>query len=525
MPSIEIKSIDRVGEGDRLLMDAGAFARAGSPVDERSIRHLGRHRVRIIPTLALTYEESRLGGDENATIEKFLKARQGPWETVRGRIYEKLKSCYVPFSESDHAFQAPGKRKQIVPGVLLEPRPERLYLDDIAAGSGRILPDEAVRYLRDGLNTIFAMLVKLTVRSAETRGSQKRIPRLGFFTIRMQSRYDGERLVAVGDAHIRHALDSACYFLSIMININKKRIISGAPLTERRFDPSSTASQDSLFQYSQEFIVDAALGILLHALGFAHQDIHRVVSTASLIDGESVAEKRRIRLIQRNILVSRNLLRERHDISAISRMMLLQQHSYPDGTGFPPPNENKYLHEFVRLFHIVAAWDEMTNPATSHTPFSRMDVLDYLRDNAGEYRWDRERFSPGSRFDSSLLEEFLQIIAPWQPGEKVYLYNGDRRNAYLFVGRVHSYLDQPLPLISILKDERSGKSYPFGRLLFHLPSSTGFFMDGGKAVKKMKAEWIGRLRIHDLMINPGSIGEYQDLLYGSVLPLAKGVRS
>ena len=83
----------------------------------------------------------------------------------------------------------------------------------------------------------------------------------------------------------------------------------------------------------------------------------------------------------------------------------------------------------------------MTNPATSHTPFSRMDVLDYLRENAGEYRYDRERVTPGPRFDSGLLDEFLQILSPWQPGEKVYLYNGDRRNAYLFVGRVYSYKD------------------------------------------------------------------------------------
>ena len=341
MPSIELKSIDRVVEGDRLLLDAGVFAKAGSPVDERAIRHLGRHRVRIIPTLALTCEESRGGVDENAAIEKFLKSREGPYETVRGRIHEKLKSCYVPFSESDSVFQAQGKRRQIVPGVLLEPRPERLYLADIAAGSGRILPEEAVRYLRDGLNTIFGMLAKLTVRSADTRGSRKRIPRLGFSTIRMQSRYDGERLATVGDAHILHALDSACYFLSTMININKKRIISGAPLTEKCFDPSSSATQESIFQYSQGFIVDAALGILLHALGFAYQEIHRVVSTASLIDGESAAEKKQIKLIQRNILVARNLLRERHDISAISRMMLLLQHTYPDGTGFPPPQREQ----------------------------------------------------------------------------------------------------------------------------------------------------------------------------------------
>lgn len=513
-----------MGEGERLLLDAGVYAKAGTSADERIITHLGRHRVRVVPTVSLSYEERRAERGEEELIREFLAGQSGPFTTVRTRLYEKLKSCYVPFSEADSGFQAPGKRKQIVKGVLLEPRPEKLYLADIDAGSRAILPEASVRYLRDGLTSLYAMLSRLTVRNRETRGKKRRIPRVGYHTIRLQTRYDGDRIATVGDAHVHHAVDCACYFLTAMININKERILAGAPLTEKRFDPNSSVEKETLFQYSQDFIVDAALGVLLHALGFAQSEIHQTVSTSTLIDGVSAAEQRRIKILQRNVTVLKNLIRDRHDISSISRMMLVMQKIYPDGSGYPPPNENRYLHEFVRLFQIIALYDELTNPVTSHTPFSRMEVIQYLRDRAGSYLFDRERFTPQSRFDAALLEGFLRILAPFEPGEKVYLYNGERRNAFLFVGRVHSYLEEPIPLISILKDERSGKTYPFGRLVFHIPSSTGLFMEQGRVIKRIKADWIGGLQIHDLMLNPGRISEHQDLLYGSEMPLAKGVR-
>lgn len=524
MPSIELKSIDRVGEGERLLLDAGVYAKAGTPADERIIKHLGRHRVRVVPTLSLSYEEQKSEKDEDQLIREFLESQNGPFSTVRIRLYEKLKSCYVPFSEADGAFQNPGKKKQIVKGVLLEPRPEKLYLADIDAGSRAILPEASVRYLRDALTSLYAMLSKLTVRNRETRGKKRRIPRIGYHTIRLQTRFDGDRIATVGDAHVHHALDCACYFLTAMININKERILAGAPLTEKRFDPNSSVEKDTLFQYSQDFIVDASLGVLLHALGFSQAEVHRTVSTSTLIDGVSAAEQRRIKTLQRNVTVVKNLIRDRHDISSITRMLLLMQKLFPDGSGYPPPNENRHLHEFVRLFQLIAAYDELTNPVTSHTPFSRMEVIQHLRRNSGAYLYDRERFTPQARYDASLLEGFLQILAPYEAGEKVYLYNGDRRNAFLFVGRVHSYLEEPIPLISILKDERSGKTYPFGRLVFHIPSASGFFMEKGKVIKRIQAEWIGKLQIHDRMLNPGRMSEYQDLLYGNEMPLAKGLR-
>ena len=91
-------------------------------------------------------------------------------------------------------------------------------------------------------------------------------------------------------------------------------------------------------------------------------------------------------------------LLDRQDISSISRMMCSMRRRYPDGSGIPPLNENKLLHEFVRMYQVIDFY----------------------------------------RFESKLVKEFLQVLKPYERGEKVYLYASGKRNEHLFVGRVFS---------------------------------------------------------------------------------------
>jgi hypothetical protein len=127
--------------------------------------------------------------------------------------------------------------------------------------------------------------------------------------------------------------------------------------------------------------------------------------------------------------------------------MVSLQADFPDGSGFPPPNENRFLHEFVRLFHIISYYDELTNPAVFSSVFARFDALTYLEHYIGEYRYNRERFSAQAKFDAHLLKEFTSMLAPRLAGEKVHLYKRSNRSSRLFTGRVHSYLGSYLPLV------------------------------------------------------------------------------
>lgn len=527
MPSIERKSIDRIRAGDRLLVDAGVFAKAGQPITEKTIQLLARHKITYVPTISPTYEEKE-SMDEKAAevfIQKEIEKVGGIFSEQRRKLYEKCKSMLQPFSEADKIFWEHGKKKQITEGILLERNPGSLYQPDINAGSNVLLTQNDFRFLYENMVGAYNRLSKLTRIDAETRGQKNRIPRQGYHTIRLQSYYDGGRLSTIGDAMVYHALDTALVFLVTMVNINKKRTVAGFPLSEERFDPDKSHEETSVFRYQPEMIIETAAGILLHTFGLLHSKIHEAVSSKPLLSRDDSKGLQIVRLLQRNINVVHNLFRERREISSLSRMVASMQNEYPDGTGFPPPNENKFIHEFIRLYQIIDTYDELTNPVLRKSPYSREDVISYLKANSGPYEYNREKFSPSPRFDETLLEEFLQVLAPYLAGEKVYLYLPDNKSSSAFVGRVYSYLDSHVPLISILKDERRNKTYRFGQMLFYIPTGNAIVMDKGKVTKKLKIAWVANLKIYDKSIDPGDMASYSDIIYGKERPLSRRQQS
>ena len=528
MPSIEIKSLDRIKPGDRLLVDAGVFAKAGRPVDEKVINLLVRHKVSYVPTIAPTYEElellKRKELDVSTVVEKELEHRLTSIDKLRFKMIDKLKSIYISYSETDSVFQVRGKKKQMAKGILLEAEPGVLYQPEIDAGSHLLISPGHIKFLKDCLFSYNSIIERMVVRDTDTRGQKNIIPRQLFHTIRLHSYYGGDKVSSIGDAVPWQFLDIASMFIVVMNNINKKRILQGLPLSEQRFDASSSVDRETLFQYRGELIVDAALGILLSGIGLYQEKVHRVLSQRPVLGSPGFTGKEQIILLQKSINISRNLFRNRSDISAITRIMITMQKEYPDGTGFPYLNENRYLHEFIRLFQIIHFYDEMTTPVLGSTMFPKTDVIKFMKENSGSYNYSKDKFIPGAQFDASLLEEFLNIIKPWDKGEKVLLYAEGSRNHKAFVGRVFSYTDSHIPIISILKDERTGKTFSFGSLLFHLPGATVISMRGGKMIGKKKIPELSGMEIVEPSINFGNILEWSDILFGNKRTMARRFR-
>lgn len=530
MSSVELKSLDRLHKDDRLLVDAGVFVKAGRKIDERAIKLLAEYKITFVPTLSLTYEETEkftLLPADSSVEDYFIREihkRELPFKTVRNLLLEKLRSIYVPFHENNPVFQAKGKKKQIIADKLLEGDPPSLYQPDIDAGSEVLLSTGHIRYLTESIKALYKYLESRTYLGPDTRKQKNRIHRVTLHSIRLHSSFSGNRLSIVGDALPWQALDTAIYFLFAMTNMNKKRILKGCPLSVARFDPDKVVSVDGEFQYYPGMICDAAMGVLLHNIGYCHETIHPLLSVRPNLDLKDQASLQKIRSLQKSFYVTRNLLRNRRDLSSITKMICFIQHEYADGTGFPSLNTNKYLHEILRLFQIIKFYDEMTNPVISKTCFSRFEVIEYLKKHSGEYNYRKDEFVPQKRFDAALLEEFLQILAPYDIGEKLYLYPPEKRNRYYFVGRVYSYLDSYIPLISILIDERNNKKYRFGELLFYLPGGTAFYLKGGKIIKQIKLDWIKELQIYDLSKSPGNIAEYEDILFGSQRVLSRRLK-
>ena len=315
MPSIEIKSLDRIKAGDRLLVDAGAFAKAGRSIDEKVIDLLVKHKVVYVPTIAPTYEElevlRRKELDDSSIIEKELEHRLTSIVKLRFKIIDKLKSIYIPYSETTSVFQVRGKKKQMAKAILLETEPGILYQPEIDAGSHVLISPNHLKFLKDCLFSYNSIIERMIVRDTDTRGQKNIIPRQLFHTVRLHSYYGGNKVSSIGDAVPWQTLDIASMFLTVMNNINKKRILQGLPLSEERFDAAKSVDRETTFQYRGELLVDATLGILLSEIGFYQEKVHRVLSQRPVLGSPGLTGREQIFLLQKSINISRNLFRNR----------------------------------------------------------------------------------------------------------------------------------------------------------------------------------------------------------------------
>ncbi len=520
MPSIERKSIDRLGGGDRLFVDAGILARAGRQVDEKLIRLLGTHKAAVVTVINPTYEErariKATGMDENKFILEVIGARGTAVDRFRSRLVEQLRSVYVPFSELDRGFCARGRKKQITADILLSPEPGPLYQGDIDAGSQTILTPAVLQNLKTDLDRLYEYIEGI-IPSKEDGGkvNEKKLP-TGLHSIRLHSIFNSGRLQSVGDALVWHAVDSALLFMLSMAQINRNRIKSGGKLSTTRFNPEKPSFQKDIYYYDRDLIIQAGLGILIHALGFCHVTVHEVMSTKPVLTGGSKRELEIIKILRRNYNVVKNLVRNREDISPISRMMITGQYDYPDGTGYPPIDRNNFLHEFIRLFHIIDTWDELTNPVLGKTAFSRHKALMHIEESSGTYSYRRDTKVYSPRFDENLLNNLKEILRPYSQGEKVYISPPEDEGTHVYVGRVFSYLGSPIPTVSILKDERTGKRFPFGKVILNIPQGTIYVRRSGKDPSTTKNPWLTRLVIHEAPTTNTDITGTYEYLYGAV---------
>ncbi|MBN1646680.1 MAG: hypothetical protein JW874_01490 [Spirochaetales bacterium] len=522
MPIIECKNLERLHSEDILIEDAGPLIKAGQKIGGRA-EELARHKAGVYKVISLTKEEKdRLLIDDSVEKniqEKINRRNSGRMHQLRDRLRELLLDLHTPFDEQQSLFSIPGKKSHIEADALLENEVDTLYRLEITAGANRIINKYKYKFITDVLREIYELLDKFKLREKGQREAKGLMPRATMYSIRLNSRYEGERFSMLGDSTVNQAIDTTLCFLYAAINLNKARTAQGAPLSEDRFDPDKHTDANTKYQYKKELLVDAAAGILIHNIGFSHAGIHRLFSAKPVMAEWSNDSKERIRKIQRHINVAKNLV-DSLDISSITKMMVNLQRDYPDGTGFPYLNSNKYKHEFLRLFQIIDFYDQMTNPFCCPTVYSRQDVLEYIEKNSGKYIHNSYKFEASPRFDIDLFEEFLNILAMYEPGEKVYLYDRKNRSQHLFVGKVHSYTDSYIPLISILKDEKKNREYKDGQIFFSIPSSEAWLrQDGG--LTRQKFNWVKDLIIIDKNLDPGNMNEYEDLFYGKIRPVSK----
>lgn len=519
-PIVQRKHVDSLNERDHLLMDAGLSVKAGQPADDKTAAFLLRHMCISAPVVQFSGSKEQLSD----VISKL----QGPFHSLRIRLVEKLKNAYTPYHESDSSFCVRGKKKQLTEGLLFEREPGPLYQPDIDAGSEQLLPPQDISYLQQELAGLYERLEKFTYRGPTQKATKRTMPRAHLESIRIGTQFQGDRVSFTGDTLAWHCVDVAIWFMVAMVNMNKERFERGVPFSETRFDPNSNTVITDEVRYRPEMIQSAALGILLHGIGFAHRDTqqllyrlwHTYIEKGVAFDFERLTKTEQ-KTLQKQYFAARNLLRNRDDIPPVARMMVNLQLDYPDLTGYPSPYEHRFLHEFVRMFHIIDTYDDLINPIIPKPCAQKSDALRYITHVSGHYQFSAEGYQTVHRFDHELLKRWLHILAPYSNFELVKLFPEKTPATAEYAAQVYSYSNSHTPVFSLRQDHT--RSYPFGSLLLSTEHGVVMSMKDNTVVGRKRIPGSEDFRIQEPAII--STPPEDNPLYSSKRPLSRGTHS
>ncbi len=146
------------------------------------------------------------------------------------------------------------------------------------------------------------------------------------------------------------------------------------------------------FFYSEDMILQAALGSLLHSIGLMHITILENIGNKISLKDKNLKEQHKLKIeyLEKSINIAKNLFRIREDISAITKMIINGQKDYLDATGYPQLKINKFIHELVRIFCIIDTYDELVNPIIIKESANPLETVKFLIENSGKYYWNRK---------------------------------------------------------------------------------------------------------------------------------------
>ncbi|OCL25252.1 hypothetical protein U472_12900 [Orenia metallireducens] len=157
--------------------------------------------------------------------------------------------------------------------------------------------------------------------------------------------------------------------------------------------------------YNKEQLIKLGVGSILHDIGKIAIPKNILNKTTKLNDHEFKTIKKHPRLGYENI-------KEHHEISPISRIVILSHHEKVDGSGYPKGLIGDEIHEFAKIVAITDVFDALTSDRCYRKKWSINKTIDFLIANAN------------SHFDINILNTFIQKTPLYPNGTLVKLSNG-----------------------------------------------------------------------------------------------------
>lgn len=177
---------------------------------------------------------------------------------------------------------------------------------------------------------------------------------------------------------------------------------------------------------------ELAIGSLLHDLG-------KILVPSEVLNKPSKLTSEEFEMIKKHPRFGYDILNKKHQITPISKNIVLMHHEKCNGIGYPLGVDVNQIHELTRLVTICDMYDAMTSDRPYRKGMRAYEVIEYLS------------ALTMNELDKSMLQKFKNHVAVYPSGTLVKLNNGykgiiSRQNKGFLVR----------PIVRLLEDE-SGK--------------------------------------------------------------------
>lgn len=180
-------------------------------------------------------------------------------------------------------------------------------------------------------------------------------------------------------------------------------------------------------QLNRQDLYKLCMGALLHDIGkvFVPKEIVQKYEKVSLEEFE---------IVKQHPVKGYEYLKDSNDISAASRMIVLQHHERVNGKGYPEQMKNEQINNLAKIVAIADSYDKITSDRPYRRGISPNEAVEYIM------------ASGGTLFDYELVKVFTKVVIPYPEGTLIRLSSGE-----LAVVQENNPLFPLRPIIKVIK--------------------------------------------------------------------------
>lgn len=147
-------------------------------------------------------------------------------------------------------------------------------------------------------------------------------------------------------------------------------------------------------------------------MGAIMHDIGKILIDNEILNKPTKLEPQESEVIRRHAKDGYELLRKKANINFLAPHIVFQHHEREDGSGYPRGLPGKRIHSFSKIVAVADAYDAMTSGRVYQKEITSLQAIEEIKQEAP------------SKYNSEVVEAFLQVVAPFPIGSTLVFQNG-----------------------------------------------------------------------------------------------------